>query len=102
MALASPNVKGRGFLTEELFCAPEKTNNRFVPTPLIEPRMEACAPFPTASIAMTAATPMTIPSTVNPERVLFELSLSSASMNTTEKFIRYLLNYLLLLHRGCE
>ena len=42
----------------------------------IEPVMVFCAPCPTASMAITAATPMTIPRMVKPDRSLLELRLS--------------------------
>ena len=45
-------------------CLPLNTNNRLVPMLEMEPVMAACAPFPTASMAITAATPITMPSTV--------------------------------------
>ena len=47
--------------------------------PWIEPVMVFCAPRPTASMAITAATPITIPRMVSPERSLLAVRLSSAS-----------------------
>ena len=51
----------------------------------MEPVMEAVAPFPTASMAITAATPITMPSTVRPERILLEFRLSSDLDDVSEK-----------------
>ena len=69
--------------------SPRKTNNRFVPIPLIDPVMDASAPCPTASMAMTAATPITIPSTVKPDRSLFPFKLSSASRKACRNVMRH-------------
>jgi hypothetical protein len=60
----------RGLRTFSL-SSPLNTNNRLVPTSFIDPVIDACAPLPTANMAITAATPITIPSTVRPERNLF-------------------------------
>ena len=78
IASASASVIGRGLRTESSGL-PRKTNSRFVPMPLIEPVMDASAPRPTASMAITAATPITIPNTVRPDLSLFPLIDSSAS-----------------------
>ena len=40
--------------------------------------MRSCAPEPTATIAITAATPMMIPSIVSADRILFTRSARSA------------------------
>ena len=88
IACASPSVNGLGLrmLSPR---SPRKTNKRFVPIPLMEPVMDSCAPVPTASMAITAATPMTMPSTVRPERSLLPLILSSASIKACQNVMRH-------------
>src|SRR5690606_17842781 len=67
--------------------APLNTKTRLVPMLEIDPVIDACAPLPTASMAITAATPITIPRTVKPERSLLPFKLSMASRRDCEKFI---------------
>src|SRR6185369_15082616 len=50
---------------------PAKTVSRFCPSAATLASMLALAPLPTATIATTAATPMTMPSEVSEERSLF-------------------------------
>src|SRR5262249_54242826 len=50
---------------------PESTTSRFEPRLWICSAMRACAPEPTETIAMTAATPMMMPSMVSTLRSLF-------------------------------
>ena len=61
-----------------------KPGTLLAPVPAV---MVSCAPVPTASMAMTAPTPMTIPRMVSPERILFEFRLSNASMIACQRFI---------------
>src|SRR5258706_16270003 len=49
--------------------------------------MRAVAPEPTATIAMTAATPMMIPSIVSAERILFAFRASKAIRTVASSFI---------------
>ena len=49
--------------------------------------MDSWEPFPTASMAITAATPITMPSTVKPERILLPFKLSMASRRACTKLI---------------
>ena len=86
-AAASAKVSGRSLLVLACWLGPPscilplKTNKRLVPIFVMEPVMDSSAPFPTASMAMTAATPITMPRTVNPDRILFPARLSRASRN---------------------
>ena len=53
--------------------------------------MAACAPEPIDIMAITAATPMMIPSMVSPERTLFDVRLSIASIKDEKTFMVYFL-----------
>src|SRR5438093_12545767 len=54
-----------------------------VPSWAIRSFTDSCAPRPSASIAITAETPITMPSMVRNERSLFERSASSATANVS-------------------
>ena len=60
---------------------PGSTMRRFVPIEAKALSTRAFAPSPIATIAMTAATPMTMPSVVKNERVLFRKSARRAIRN---------------------
>ncbi len=64
--------------TPPVFCAPALTNRRFVPMPSICACTEACAPCPMLTIAITAATPMMMPSMVSAARILLRASARKA------------------------
>ena len=54
----------------ELVMLPESTTIRLLPMEAICSLMRSCAPEPTATMAITAATPMMMPSMVSAERIL--------------------------------
>ena len=60
---------------------------RFEPRLLIWSSTRACAPAPTATIVMTAATPMMMPSIVSAERSLLMRSAASAMRSVARKFM---------------
>jgi hypothetical protein len=60
-------------------CCPGITVSSVVPSDEMRSFTAVCAPVPIATIAMTAATPMTMPSIVSTERSLFARSAPSAT-----------------------
>ena len=60
---------------------------RLEPRLLIWSSTRACAPAPTATIVMTAATPMMMPSIVSAERSLLMRSAASAMRSVARKFM---------------
>ncbi len=65
---------------------PGDTVTRFDPNDSMLEVMEDCAPRPMASKTITAVTPMTIPSNVNPARNLLEVSEASAVISMSSGF----------------
>jgi hypothetical protein len=57
-----------------------------VPRLLIDASTEACAPWPTATMAITAPTPIMMPSMVRRERSLFRMSASKEMRMISRKF----------------
>ncbi|MCG3163444.1 MAG: hypothetical protein JMDDDDMK_04871 [Acidobacteria bacterium] len=51
--------------------------------------IEACAPWPMLTMAITAATPMTMPSMVRAERILLRASARKAIRKITSMFMRF-------------
>src|SRR5262249_45364384 len=74
--------------TPPTFCAPAPTKSRFVPTLAICSCTEACAPWPMLTMAITAETPMTMPSMVRAERILLRASARKAIRKITSMFMR--------------
>ena len=70
--------EGPPVLTPLMLLDIERTNNRLVPIASYRAMICACAPLPTASIAMTAAMPMMMPSIASSERTLLTSSALSA------------------------
>ncbi len=66
---------------------PGKTSIRFEPRFFSCSRTRSCAPPPMASIAITAATPMIMPSIVSDDRSLLMRSAFSATRKTIRAFI---------------
>jgi hypothetical protein len=73
--------------TPPTFCAPALTNSRLVPMPSICAWTEACAPCPMLTIAITAETPMMIPSMVRDARILLRTRARKATRIIINKFI---------------
>src|ERR1051325_8751606 len=73
--------------TPPTFCAPALTNSRFVPILSICACTDADAPWPILTIAITAATPMMMPSIVNAARILFLTSARKATRMIISKVI---------------
>src|SRR5215510_6391098 len=67
---------------------PGITTMRFVPSPWICALIIDCAPWPTATITITAPTPITIPSIVSIVRILFLRMLADATFNNVDCFMR--------------
>ena len=67
---------------------PERMMMRLEPRLLIWSSTRACAPAPTATIVITAPTPMMMPSIVSIERSLLTRSASSATLSVARKFMR--------------
>ena len=65
--------------TPLLVVAPGRTTSRLVPRLAISASTAALAPCPTATIAMSAATPMNTPRTVSAERSLLRASARPAA-----------------------
>ena len=63
---------------------PDRIIIRFVPMLFISLCMVSCAPFPIASIIMTAATPIIMPKLVKMERILLALMARSAMEKVVE------------------
>ena len=95
MASASPSVIGLGLRT--FSPPPRKTKTMLVPMPWIESVMVASAPRPMETMAITAATPMTMPRMVRLERSLLEARLSRASRMAWRIFMLFPPPR----HRGC-
>src|SRR5688572_20887108 len=60
-------------------CCPGMMVSKVVPSALMRSRTACCAPRPSAIIAMTAATPMTMPSIVRNDRILLARSAPRAT-----------------------
>src|SRR5690242_14457501 len=73
--------------TPPTFCAPALTNSRFVPMLSICACTDADAPWPILTIAITADTPMMMPSIVNAARILFRTSARKATRMIINKVI---------------
>ena len=71
----------------ELVMLPERTTIRLLPMEAICSLMRCWAPDPTATIAITAATPMMIPSMVSAERILLTRSARSAIFMLAKIFL---------------
>src|SRR3972149_2892075 len=78
---------GLGLVKLRTFRLPAVIYIKFLPMLSIELLIEFCAPWPIASMAITAATPITIPNTVNAERSLFEDRPRRASSNWWRRFM---------------
>jgi hypothetical protein len=50
------------------------TTSKFEPIDWIDDWIELCAPWPTEIMAMTEPMPITMPRTVNPDRILFAVT----------------------------
>jgi hypothetical protein len=74
-------------LTPPTFCEPALMKSRFVPMPSICAWTEACAPCPMLTIAITADTPMMMPSMVRAARDLLRMSARKAMRMIIEMFI---------------
>src|SRR5262245_31926809 len=66
---------------------------RFVPAALTCSSIVVCAPLPSATIVMTAPTPMIMPSMVSTVRRLLRLSALSAIRSVINRDIRVLLHH---------
>src|SRR5215813_3494017 len=86
--------------TPPTFWAPALRKSRLVPMLSICACTEAEAPWPMLTIAITAATPMIIPSIVNAARILFRTSARNATFTIIIKSIIYsLVLVIIVLHR---
>ena len=75
-------------LTPPAVTAPGNTMIMLVPAPRIWSSMAACAPVPSATIVMTAATPMIMPSIVSAVRSLLRASALKAMRNVINSDMR--------------
>ena len=66
---------------------PGRITRRLAPSDLIRPTTSSRAPPPIETVAMTAATPMTMPSMVRMERSLWALSASKAEPRESESLM---------------
>ena len=66
--------------------SPGRTNRRLVPSDSIRCVMVACTPLPMAIRVMTAAIPITTPSSVSPARSFWVAKDDTAVSRTVEKF----------------
>src|SRR5882724_11680469 len=73
--------------TPPTFCAPALTKRRFVPILSIWACTEACAPCPMLTIAITADTPMMMPSIVRMARILLRRRARNATRMIIARFI---------------
>src|SRR5262245_55679849 len=80
--------------TPPAFALPAMTVMRFVPWVLICSSIITCAPVPSATMAMTAATPMIIPSMVKPVRSLLRPSALKAMLSVIRMDMRQVLRCL--------
>src|SRR5258705_4370155 len=91
MALASSSVSGARSLPEATpptpRACPGMTVRSVVPSDAMRSFTDCCAPRPSATMAITAPTPITIPSMVRNERSLFERSDSSATLTVSSSCI---------------
>ncbi len=96
-AVASPAIASTSALVRlaELSCRPSREKPKLTMGDTVS-RLEpsdsnwlttcACAPLPTATSAITAATPITTPSMVSTERILWAVSALSATRRTISSF----------------
>src|SRR5688572_3552496 len=73
--------------TPPTFCAPALTKSRLVPMLEICACTEACAPWPMLTMAITADTPMMMPSMVSAARILLRTSARKATRIIIIKFM---------------
>ena len=80
---------------------PESTTIRLLPMEAICSLMRSCAPDPTATMAITAATPMMMPSMVSAERILLMRSARKAIFTLAAIFLVFISEPELLRARVC-
>src|SRR5262249_15077066 len=73
--------------TPPWFCEPANTNSMLFPRLAICDCIEAEAPWPTPTIAMTAPTPQIMPSIVSTDLILLRANARNATLNVARMFI---------------